>query len=182
MTTSTQLLHDGFSRVTGVAKAAVEDLTATELCWRAEAEANTIAWLIWHLARVQDDHVAALADRQQVWTAQGWADRFGLPFDDRATGYGQDSEEVALVAPESGALLLDYLEAVTAQTLQVLEQLEDTDLDRVVDPGWDPPVTAAVRLVSVLADDLQHAGQAALLRGLIVRNRSGSGAGGRSDT
>lgn len=173
MTTSTQLLQDGFGRVTQVARAAVQGLSAAELRWRADTEANTVAWLIWHLARVQDDHVATLADREQVWIGQGWSGHFGLPFADGATGYGQDADEVALVAPESGELLLDYLDAVTAQTMQVLEQLDADDLDRVVDPGWDPPVTAAVRLVSVLADDLQHAGQAALLHGLVVRARSG---------
>jgi hypothetical protein len=37
----------------------------------------------------------------------------------------------------------------------------------VVDASWDPPVTLGVRLVSVISDDLQHAGQAAYLRGMI---------------
>ena len=48
--------------------------------------------------------------------------------------------------------------------------LTDRDLDRVVDERWDPPVTLGVRLVSVISDDLQHAGQAALIRGIFDRS------------
>ena len=50
-----------------------------------------------------------------------------------------------------------------------LATLDDDDLDRVVDTRWDPPVTVGVRLVSVIADDLQHVGQAAYVRGLLHR-------------
>jgi hypothetical protein len=65
--------------------------------------------------------------------------------------------------------LLGYLDAVTAATRSYLEGLSEDDLDRVVDENWDPPVTLAVRLVSVISDDLQHAGQAAFARGVLER-------------
>ena len=67
----------------------------------------------------------------------------------------------------SAQLLLDYAGAVHERTTQFLRSLTDEDLDLVVDRRWDPPVTLGVRLVSVLADDLQHAGQAAYVRGLL---------------
>ena len=66
-------------------------------------------------------------------------------------------------------LLLGYFEAVHQRTLSYVRGLSDGDLTRVVDTSWDPPVTLAVRLVSVLSDDLQHAGQAAFLRGILKR-------------
>ncbi|RYZ26721.1 MAG: DUF664 domain-containing protein, partial [Propionibacteriaceae bacterium] len=47
--------------------------------------------------------------------------------------------------------------------------LDDAALDRVVDDAWDPPVTLGARLVSVLDDDLEHAGQAAFLLGTLER-------------
>ena len=53
-------------------------------------------------------------------------------------------------------------------TVAYLATVAPEDLDRVVDERWDPPVTLGVRLVSVLSDDLQHAGQAAYARGLIT--------------
>jgi uncharacterized damage-inducible protein DinB len=167
--TNVEVLADAFGRVHDVAGAVVAGLTPEQLTFRIDAEANTIAWLVWHLARVQDDHVADVAEAEQVWTAGGWSERFGLPFDASATGYGHRPDDVAAVRVESWALLSGYCDAVHAQTMRYLEGLSDADLDRVVDDSWDPPVTLGVRLVSVIADDLQHAGQAALLRGIALR-------------
>lgn len=133
---------------------------------------NSVAWLVWHLTRVQDDHVADAFGGEQVWVAGGWAERFGLPLPVEDTGYGHGPEEVAaVVAPVE--LLLGYHDAVHEATVQHLRGLRDADLDRVVDRRWDPPVTLGVRLVSVVADDLQHAGQAAYVRGLLESGYAG---------
>jgi uncharacterized damage-inducible protein DinB len=164
-----ELLVDAFQRVRDAVHPAVQGLTPEQLCVQLEGEANSIAWLVWHLARVQDDHVADVAGTEQVWTAEGWADRFGLPFDPSATGYGHGPDDVAAVQVASADLLTGYYDAVHARTLEFVERLADADLDRVVDRRWDPPVTLGVRLVSVIADDLQHAGQAAFIRGLVER-------------
>ena len=167
--TSAELLADAFSRIRAVVHRVVDGLTAEQLAFRVDAGANSIAWLVWHLTRIQDDHVAEVAQAEQVWTSGGWAERFGLPFHPRDTGYGHGAEEVAAVRVESGELLVGYYDAVHAQTIRYVEQLGDAALDRVVDRSWDPPVTLGVRLVSVIADDLQHAGQAAFVRGLLQR-------------
>ena len=165
---SNEVLGEAFSRVRGVVHSAVDDSSVGVLTYRADAEANTIAWLVWHLSRVQDDHVAELLGEEQVWITGGWAERFDLPFDPRATGYGQSADEVA--ALRAGAELLGlYYDAVHARTMAYLGTLRDEDFDRIVDPSWNPPVTLAVRLVSILADDLQHAGQASYARGLAKR-------------
>ena len=166
--TVAELLRDLFDRVATDVHGAVEDLDVDALSHRVGGTANSISWLVWHLTRVQDDHVAEVAGTEQVWTADGWAARFGLPFDDGAIGYGQDSEEVAAVRAGSD-LLLGYHDAVHARTLQYVDGLVDTDLDRVVDRRWDPPVTLGVRLISVADDDIQHAGQAAFVRGVVER-------------
>jgi uncharacterized protein DUF664 len=162
------VLADAFARVLEEVRAAVDGLTEEQLAHRLDAAANPIAWLVWHLLRVQDDHVAEVAGREQVWTAGGWAARFGLPFADSATGYGHSAAEVGRVRA-SAELLTGYADAVTAQTLDFLRGVEGEDLDRVVDERWDPPVTLGVRLVSVISDDLQHAGQAAYVRGVLER-------------
>jgi len=164
--TPAALLAELFGRIVTSAEAAVDGLTDDQLAARPGDTANPIGWLVWHLARVQDDHVAEVAGIEQVYTAQGYAERFGLPFDDGAIGYGQSSEEVGQVRADA-ALLTDYLRAVHAQTTGYLAGLEPEDLDRVVDEGWDPPVTLGVRLASVVNDDLQHVGQAAYVRGLL---------------
>ncbi len=165
--TSAELLVDAFGRIREVVHRAVGGLTPEQLAFRVDPEANSIAWLVWHLTRIQDDHVAGVARTEQVWTAQGWVERLGLPFDPRDTGYGHRPAEVAAVRVSSGELLVGYHDAVHRQTVSYVERLVDADLDRIVDRSWDPPVTLGVRLVSVIADDLQHAGQAAFVRGIL---------------
>lgn len=165
---SIEILIDGFERIRDAVHPAVNGLSEEELAFRGDAESNSIAWLIWHLTRIQDDHVCGLSGGEQAWTAEGWVGRFALPLDPSDTGYGHDPETVAVVLADAGSLL-GYFEDVHRRTLEYLGQLTEVDLERVVDRRWDPPVTAGVRLVSVIADDLQHVGQAAYLRGIIER-------------
>jgi hypothetical protein len=160
------VLVDAFGRIREVVHHVVEGLTPEELAARVADDANSIAWLVWHLTRVQDDHIADAAATEQVWTSSAWADRFALPFPKSATGYGQSSGDVAAVRVE-GELLTGYHDAVYDQTVRYLEPLTDDDLARIIDESWNPPVTLGVRLVSVISDDLQHAGQAAFVRGII---------------
>ena len=171
--TSAELLVDALGRIRGVVHRAVDGLTAEQLAFRVDPGANSIGWLVWHLTRIQDDHVAGLAGTEQVWTAAGWVERFGLPFDPRDTGYGHQADEVAAVRVDSGELLVGYYDTVHEQSIRYVEGLGDADLARIVDRSWDPPVTLGVRLVSVIADDLQHAGQAALVRGILQRRERG---------
>jgi hypothetical protein len=161
------LLTDGFDRIAESLREAVAGLSPDQLAHRIAPGANPIGWLAWHLLRVQDDHVADVAGRQQVWLAEGWEERFGLDLEPTATGYGHDDAEVDRVRIPSAALLLGYADAVHARTAEYLSGVGAGDLDRVVDESWDPPVTLGVRLVSVLSDDLQHVGQAAYVRGLL---------------
>ncbi|ATY13220.1 DUF664 domain-containing protein [Amycolatopsis sp. AA4] len=162
------LLADGFGRVREVVHQAVDGLTAEQLAARPGPDANSIGWLVWHLARVQDDHVADVAGTDQLWTAQDWREKFDLPFPAGDIGYGHSSEDVAKVQPQSPDLLTGYYDAVHEHTVSWVATLDEAALDRVVDKAWNPPVTLGVRLVSVLSDDLQHAGQAAYVRGLLL--------------
>jgi uncharacterized damage-inducible protein DinB len=167
---SNEMLVDAFQRVRDAVHPVVQGLTPEQLTARLNGQANSIAWLVWHLARVQDHHISDAAGTEQVWTAEGFEQRFGFPFEPDATGYGHGPEDVAAVKVDSGELLIDYYEAVHRATLRFLEGLSDADLDRVVDTSWDPPVTLGVRLVSVVDDDLEHVGQAAFVRGIVERS------------
>ncbi|MDQ1059044.1 hypothetical protein QFZ23_002945 [Arthrobacter globiformis] len=162
---SNDLLLDAFGRIREIVDATLVGLDDESLARRPAGNGNSIAWLIWHLSRVEDAQVASAAGLPQVWTSQGFAGRFGLPLPERDTGYGHSSDKVdAVRVPRE--LLAEYYEAVHRQTAEVLSKLGDDDLDRVVDTRWDPPVTFGVRLVSIIADCLQHAGQAAYAKGL----------------
>lgn len=162
--TSAELLIDAFGRIREIVHGAVEGLTEDQLTYRPGAEANSIAWLVWHLTRIQDDHVADAAGTGQTWPE--WTERFDLPFRVRDTGYGHDTAAVGKVRVPA-ELLIGYHDATHARTVEYVSHVTDDDLQRVVDERWDPPVTLGVRLVSVVSDDLQHAGQAAFVRGLL---------------
>lgn len=164
--TPAELLTDAFERIVEGGRDVVDGLDEDQLTWRPGPDANPIGWLVWHLARVQDDHVAEVAGLEQVWTEQGFEARFGLPFDTGDIGFGQTSRQVGQFRA-SAALLASYLVAVHERTVAFLTTIGPGDLDRVVDDYWDPPVTLGVRLVSVVNDDAQHLGQAAYVRGLL---------------
>ncbi|MGO4235657.1 mycothiol transferase [Pseudarthrobacter sp. YAF2] len=162
---SKELLLEAFGRLPGLVRQVLDGLDGEHLQHRPSGRGNSIAWLVWHLGRVEDAQVAAAWGLEQVWTSEGFVSRFGLSLADNDTGYGHSSGQVdAVMAPRE--LLLEYYEAVHRQTAKVLDGLDDPDLDRVVDKRWDPPVTLGVRLVSILGDCLQHAGQAAYAKGL----------------
>lgn len=162
-----EVVTDLFGRLPELVNDAADGLTPEELTTAPGPSANTIGWLLWHLTRVQDHHLTELIGGDQVWVGAGWAARFGLDPDPNNTGYGHTPADVASVRPESWRACVEYYEAVAARTDEFLEGLSDAALDEVVDRRWDPPVTLGVRLVSVACDDLQHAGQAAYVRGLL---------------
>lgn len=163
------VLADAYRRIRGLVERTAAGLDAEALAYRPDVDANSIAWLLWHLTRVQDDHVSEIAGHDQAWVAGGWAERFGRPADPANTGYGHTSEEVEAMRPQSSDLLVGYHEAVVARTLDYLETIDATELDRIVDRSWDPPVSVGVRLVSVIGDSYQHAGQAGYIKGMIER-------------
>lgn len=165
------VLADAYGRIRGEVHKAIEGLNRDELAFRPDAAANSIAWLIWHLTRVQDDHVAELAEQEQAWTAEGWYESFALPFDRAAIGFGHSSEDVAAVRPDGPEPLLGYHDAVAGRTLAYLGRVDSGELDHVIDRSFDPPVSVGTRLVSVVGDDLQHVGQAQYVRGLVERRR-----------
>jgi len=164
------LLLELYGRVPPLAREAVEGLDAEALTRAPGSGANPVGWLVWHLTRVQDSHVAELLEADQLWASGDWAGRFGLDRDPSNTGYGHTPEEVAAVRPQGPEALVEYLEASSARTGDFLQGLVPADLDRVVDRAWDPPVTLGVRLVSIADDCLQHVGQAAYVRGLLARS------------
>ena len=163
------LLMDGYGRLPDLVRSPVEGLTPDDLRWAPGPMANPIGWLVWHLTRIQDSHIAELVDARQVYVSGPWAGRFGLEPDPYDTGFEHTIEDVRMVRAESAEALVEYYDAVHERTLGLLRDATEADLDRIVDERWEPPVTLGVRLISVLDDDLQHAGQAAYVRGLLGR-------------
>lgn len=166
--TSVDVLTEAHGRLPDLVHGAVEGLDAEHLSIRPGGSANSIAWLVWHLTRVEDNHLAEAFGHEEVWIAGGYADRWALGLDRHDTGYGHSFAQVDAVRISSAQQLLDYFDAVHQLTRNLVRGLDDEDLQRVVDERWTPPVTLLVRLVSVIDDVVQHVGQAAYARGIIL--------------
>ncbi len=166
------VLSDAYSRIRQTVHTAVEGIPNQGLTFRPEADANSVAWLVWHLTRVQDDHVSEIAGKEQAWVSDGWAARFGMEPDPHITGYGHTSSQVAALSPDSPETLLGYHDSVMDRTMEYLSTVDAQELDRIIDRSYDPPVTVGVRLVSVISDNIQHAGQARYVRGIVDRQTS----------
>jgi len=158
---------DLYGRIPHLVQEAVDGLTPEQLREAPKPGANSIGWLVWHTARVVDAYGGELLGEPQLWESGDWAASFGLEPDPANHGYGHTPEQVAAVAPASAQACIDYHAAAHARFLTYLQGLASADLDRIVDDSYDPPVTLGVRLVSIADDGLQHAGQAAYVRGLL---------------
>ncbi|MGE2719520.1 mycothiol transferase [Mycolicibacterium celeriflavum] len=159
------ILRDAFTRLIEHVENLTDGLTPEAAIFRPTPTANSIAWLVWHSARQQDVQLAGIAGTEQVWLRDGWVDRFGLDLPREDMGYGHSPEEVGRVRAPAD-LLAGYAHAVHKATLAYIASVTPDELSRIVDENWDPPVTAAMRLVSIFDDGAQHLGQAAYIRGI----------------
>ena len=176
-----ELLVDGYGRVLEVLEEALEGMSAADLDWRPRSDCNSMGWLAWHLTRVQDDHIADLMGEEQLWTKEGWHARFDRSPEPKDIGWGHTTEQVAAFKSPDAETLVGYHRAVLDRSKRYIATLTPDDLDRELKEPWFQPLpTVGVRLVSVMSDDLQHAGQVAYLRGLLQGKgwREASGSGG----
>ena len=167
---SKDLLTDAYGHIKRIVHQAVEGLDSAQLVWRPEEGANSIAWLVWHLTRVQDGHLATTTGNEEAWITHGWAERFGKAADKTINGQGDGIAEVAALQADAETLL-GYHDFVHSRTAAYFANMESDDLERIIDTSYDPPVKASVRLVSIVQDNMQHAGQARYLRGIIDRTQ-----------
>lgn len=164
---SAGLALDALGRVRQMVREALKDLSPEELLAPPKPH---IAWLVWHIARVQDANFSALMERPQLWIADGWHARFHMPPDpkDYGSGHKQTPAEVEAFTVTDKPLLLDYLNAVFARTTAYLSTVSSADLNRVLnEPQYQPLPTLSIRLASVINCNTRHAGQIEYLRGLV---------------
>ena len=163
-----QLITDGYGRVLRTLEKALDGLTQDDLNQQPRPDCNSMGWITWHLTRVQDDHLADLIGEEELWVKDGWHARFNRAPDPPDTGTGHSSEDVAAFKSPDVETLLEYHRAVLERSKRYITKLSIADLDRELNEPWYQPLpTVGVRLISVMSDNLQHAGQVAYVRGLL---------------
>jgi len=163
-----ELIVDGYDRLPGVMKRVLAGLRMADLDRQPHPDCNSVGWTAWHLTRVQDSQIADLLGEEQLWIKDGWFKKFKRAADPDDTGYGHAPEQVRVFRSPSATTQLDYLREVVERTKQYLASLTPSDLERKLDEPWFQPLpTVGVRIVSILADCHQHAGEASYIRGLL---------------
>jgi len=161
------IVIDALERIRGILHRTLAGLSLDEIHRQPRSDANSIAWLTWHLTRVQDNGIAGLFGQEQAWISQGWHAQFALAPDPDNEGQGHTPEQVAAFRAPSIQTLLDYHDSVSTRSKSFVAGLAPADFNRELDePQYQPRPTVGVRLVSILSDNLQHAGQVAYLRGV----------------
>ncbi|MEZ5239801.1 MAG: DinB family protein [Microthrixaceae bacterium] len=128
-----------YGRIPPLAGAAVEGLDEAALARTPAGAENSIGWLVWHCARLQDHHISELLGSDQLWVADGWAERLGMEPDPDDMGFGHSAEQAAAVRPGDPGLLLAYLGAAQQRTESLLAGVTPDSLSEVVDRRWDRP-------------------------------------------
>lgn len=159
------LFIETLERVLQSLEKALANLSQNDLDEQPHRDCNSMGWLTWHLTRTQDRAIADITGEKQIWIEGGWYSKFNRAPDPADTGFGHKPEDVAAFRSPNVETLLAYHRAVLEQSKQYLGSISAADLGRKLHHPKFPTVGA--RLVSVLSDDLQHAGQVAYLRGLL---------------
>jgi len=161
------IVIDALERIRSILHRTLAGLTLDELQRQPTPDSNSIAWLTWHLTRVQDNGISGLFGQEQAWISQGWHAQFGMAPDPDNEGQGHTPQQVAAFRAPSIQTLLDYHDSVSTRSKTFVGSLAPADFNRELDePQYQPRPTVGVRLVSILSDNLQHAGQVAYLRGV----------------
>jgi hypothetical protein len=169
-----ELIVDCYDRLPELVEEVLAGVRTADLDWQPRPGTNPLGWTVWHLTRVQDAQIADLMGEADLWTSDGWHQKFNRPPDHDDSGYGHTPEQVRAFRSPSAKVQLDYLRAVTDRTNRYLASLTPAELDRELDESRQDPPTVAVRIVSIVADCHQHAGEASYIRGLLkARARSG---------
>ncbi len=162
------LIIDGYGRVLEALVPALKGLSQGELDRQPKADCNSIGWIAWHLTRGQDAQIADLMGEEQIWVKDKWYLKFNRPVDAEDTGYRHTTAQVAAFKSPAPRVLVDYYRGTLEQSKRYISALSLAELDRQLDEPWFKPIpTVGVRVVSIMADGLQHSGEIEYLRGLI---------------
>jgi len=158
-------IKSGMSEYMGGLKEKLEGLTEAELRWQASVDTNTIIWLVWHMARVEDNWInGVIAGGDSIWDSGGWAVKTGITSE--GNGYSNTMDEVRALPEVAVSDLLTYYDAVRDAAFGVIDGISDEDISteflrggRTTTWGWI--------FGHVIVEESQHLGQVALIRGII---------------
>ena len=162
-----EMLMGGYEGVLRTLEYTLDGLNEEDLNWQPKPDCNSIGWLAWHLTRWHDVMVSNLMKAEQLWIKEGWHQKFGRAADKEDSGMGAKAEDLAKFKSPDAETQLGYQKAVLERSRRYFPTLTPQDLDKIFEgTPFKPPPTWGMMLMGTLSDSLQHAGQAAYVRGL----------------
>ena len=162
-----QAIDSGISECFTKLNRALDGLSEDELSWRPALESNTIDWMVWHMARVEDNLINVVLQHQSpIWKRDGWGERTGIPYTGARAGMTMD--EIHSMGRINVPKVMEYYRSVRSQTSHYFRKvMQEDDLFRVIEHtnfrGW----TGARILGRLLCEEAAHLGQVEYLRGMM---------------
>jgi len=152
-------------------KYGLDGLTQEEVAWSLGPECNSIAFILWHIARVEDIFVRRHCQRkEELYEAEGWWEKLGTParetgYGYRESGYGYTVEQLQAWPVPKLETLRGYADSVRNHTLAFLERLSSEKLDEM--PWPDRPLDSIGAALCHMSTEIAlHVGQITYLRGM----------------
>lgn len=146
---------------------ALDGLSDDELRWHPTLASNSIDWMVWHMARVEDNLVnVVLQNHDPIWKRDSWGERLSIAY--TGAGAGMTMDEIREMGQIDVAKVMEYYRSVRHETSGYFEKsMREDDLSRVIEHtnfrGW----TGAGILGRLLCEEAEHLGQIEYLRGMI---------------
>ncbi|MFQ5934743.1 MAG: DinB family protein [Dehalococcoidia bacterium] len=162
---ATEVLSQLLNQNREMIEKALDGLTEEELYKQPSDQCNSIAWLTWHIARAQDGLISGIQQSPELWTEQGWNEKFGMSEDE--SGYQHGPEQMASFRAPSIDDLKAYWDASNEKASNYITSLKPEDLDRQVPSMMGEGTTPLATYLGITVNEaLVHGGQIAYLRGL----------------
>lgn len=161
------LFVDSYDEAFKSVERALDGLSQEDLDLQSRPDCNSIGWTTWHQARELDGLISSITGEEQLWTRDGWHEKFNRSADPLDSGTGHTSEQVAEFNSPDAKTLLEYYQAALEKAKLSIASLSSSDLSRKIDDPWAQYFpTVGSRLLIALTEVLQHAGQVGYIRGL----------------
>ena len=125
---------------------------------------HSIAWCLWHTARVEDLIINSRILKQPTIWNETWAKRTGLPAD--GLGVGQSDADAQKIHIDDMGAFVEYQDAVWAATARFLDTATDADLEREVQSRTGTESVGEAISLHLLGHFNGHRGEINTLRGM----------------
>jgi uncharacterized damage-inducible protein DinB len=157
-----ELLLRSLEQSQGYLAKTLNGLTQEEATWSLSPECNSISFILWHIARVEDFFVNRVIQRgKELYETQKWQDKLGTP----AKAYQLTLEELQAWRAPKLEILREYADSVRQNTLVFLKSIPAEKLSKVPGPDRSPDSIGAT-LGHMSTEIALHVGQIAYLRGM----------------